>query len=112
MLTRVTLAIAVAAIAGCKGGGQKKAAVAMTPPAIDAAPLPAIDAASAPAIAIDAAAAMPAAVAGCTPVEPHQRSGKATVSVVGDGLDVHDVVAPAICGALHTEATRRFAVGD
>jgi hypothetical protein len=58
------------------------------------------------------AAPMPASVAGCTPIEPHQRAGRATITVVGDGLEVRDVIAPAICGAFHTEATKRFAVGD
>jgi hypothetical protein len=129
--------ITALAAAGCKGDRKAKAAVdpaagavpatapvptgsppttappsptTVTPPATTtpptAAPLTAVPATP------GSAAAMPASVAGCTPVAPHQRAGKATITAVGDGVDVRDVVAPAICGALHIEATRRFAVGD
>ncbi len=87
-----------------------------TPPAgaptAPAAPTPPARTAPAPTAPAAPVAAMPASVPGCMPVEPHQRAGRATVTIVGDGLDVHDVVAPALCGALHLEATRRFAVGD
>ena len=55
---------------------------------------------------------MPASVEGCVPILPHQHAGQATLTVVGDGQDVRDLIVPAVCGALHTEATRRFAVGD
>lgn len=120
------LALVALAVTGCKGNEPAKrapaAAVAPTVPAPPPAeppppPLPpsgpspsAIDAGGAPSTLPPSA--MPAPVAGCTPVAPHQRSGKATITARGDGVDVANVVAPAICGALHTEATRRFAVGD
>ncbi len=85
-----------------------------TPPAAapTAAPTEPAGTATAPTAPAAPVAAMPASVPGCMPVAPHQRAGRATLTIVGDGLDVHDVVAPAICGALHLEATRRFAVGD
>lgn len=82
------------------------------PAAPVAPPTPTVGTPPAPSDPAAPVAAMPAPVAGCMPVAPHQRAGRATLTIVGDGLDVHDVVAPAICGALHLEATRRFAVGD
>lgn len=41
-----------------------------------------------------------------------QRAGYAKLTLDGDGLgEMHDNI-PALCGALHTAATKRFAVGD
>lgn len=99
-------------IAGCKGTSDdtSKRAAAGGPATPNAPAAP--SAPSVPTTAGSGAAAMPASVAGCTPTAPHQHAGKATISTVGDGLDVHDAVVPAICGAFHLEATRRFAVGD
>lgn len=48
----------------------------------------------------------------CTPdAAAGQRTGKATVTLRGDGVDFTGEV-PAMCGGLHVEATKRFAVGD
>lgn len=47
----------------------------------------------------------------CTPVEPQQRAAHATVELSGDVVQ-SAVTVPAICGAFHTAATKRFAVGD
>jgi hypothetical protein len=48
----------------------------------------------------------------CTPdAAASQRVGKATVTLHGDGVDFTGDV-PAMCGGLHVEATKRFAVGD
>ena len=115
------LALAGVVVAGCKEERKRQAPAATTPELQEVA--------RAPGPPMPARATMPPATmkadrskglaldeggAGseCAPFEPHQRAALATVSVVGDGLDVRDVVAPALCGALHTEATRRFAVGD
>lgn len=53
-----------------------------------------------------------ATAASCAPVTPFQRAGTATVMVHGDGIDVPMTRGPAVCGALHTSATRRFTPGD
>ena len=129
MKQALALAVMLAA-AGCKdddGGAAKRAvdpsgrATAPTATAPTTAPpttappttagAPTGGSAAAPSVPT-APAAMPAPVAGCTPVAPHQHPGKATITAVGDGVEVRGLVAPAICGALHLEATRRFAVGD
>ncbi|HPH67325.1 MAG TPA: hypothetical protein PLF40_16330 [Kofleriaceae bacterium] len=48
----------------------------------------------------------------CTPdAAAGQRIGKANVTLHGDGVDFTGDV-PALCGGLHSEATKRFAVGD
>jgi hypothetical protein len=53
-----------------------------------------------------------ASAASCTPAAPFQRPGTASVTVLGDGIDLAVTDAPAMCGALHTTASKRFAVGD
>lgn len=41
-----------------------------------------------------------------------QRAGYADLQLEGEGLGEKHTNIPALCGALHTAATRRFAVGD
>ncbi len=122
MLTRswsaaLPIALALSLVAGCKGKPTQRRALDQPAPAAPATPTAPptttiTPPTTTPTATPTAGGAMPASVEGCVPVEPSQHAGKATLTVVGDGQDVHDLVVPAVCGALHTEATRRFAVGD
>lgn len=47
----------------------------------------------------------------CQPVEPHQRGANAVVTLTGE-VTQSEARVPALCGAFHTAATNRFAVGD
>jgi hypothetical protein len=49
---------------------------------------------------------------GCVPdAAAGQRVGKATITAKGDGIDLTEEV-PALCGGLHQQASKRFAIGD
>lgn len=124
--SRATCALVLAALVGpgCKGKdapARRAADPAATPPGAGpngAGPNGAVPGGAVPggagpvATTPSAPAPTPTPVAGCEPVAPHQRAGKATLTLVGDGLEVRAATAVAVCGAFHTEATRRFAVGD
>ena len=103
MRTAIGLTCALALVA-CKSDDKPGAGVGR-----GAAPRPAP-----PAAAVDPGTGMAAGAtaASCIPVAPHQRPGKATVTITGDGVDQAVTAGPAVCGALHTVATKRFAVGD
>jgi hypothetical protein len=92
------------ALAACKSDDKPRAAIDRGPAA----------AAPAPTAAIDPGTGMAAGAtaASCVPAAPHQRPGKATITIAGDGIDQAMTAGPAVCGALHTVATKRFAVGD
>lgn len=101
---------ALGAVAACgKSEGERRAATAPPPPSAGPPPSAPV---TPPAPAVDPGTGMGATGATCVPVAPHQRPGKATVTVTGDGVDQRMTDGPAVCGALHTVATRRFAVGD
>lgn len=108
MRTAIGLTCALALLA-CKSDDKPRPAVGR-----GAAPTPAAPTPAAPAAAIDPGTGMAAGAtaASCIPAAPHQRPGKATVTIAGDGVDQAMTAGPAVCGALHTVATRRFAVGD
>lgn len=103
----VLAVIATSAFVACSSDPPKRRAASAPPPP------------SAPVVAPPTAAVDPGTgvangggAATCVPVSPHQRPGKATISVTGDGIDQRMTDGPAVCGALHTVATKRFAIGD
>ncbi|MEZ4362331.1 MAG: hypothetical protein R3B48_19235 [Kofleriaceae bacterium] len=101
-----TLALSIACDRGSKAkpalgepGGQASGSASAAPPAETTAGL----------------AAKTWSDAACTPsadAAVKQRAGTATIALRGDGLDERHERVPALCGGLHTEATKRFAVGD
>lgn len=103
--------VATCAWVACKSDDQPRRAVgAPPPPSAPATPPPAaVD----PGTGLAAGAGSAVGTrATCIPVSPHQRPGKATITVVGDGVEQRMTDGPAVCGALHTVATKRFAIGD
>lgn len=76
---------------------------------------PAAPATTAPAETTASLAAKTWSAAECEPSKApaaKQHAGLAEVTLDGDGLGEKHVNIPALCGGLHTEATKRFAIGD
>lgn len=108
MLVRpLALFAALAVAAACKSESKPKGAVGGPTPTAAAPAAP-------PSGAADPGTGLApgATAASCTPAAPHQRPGTATVTVVGDGVELRMTDGPAVCGALHLVETKRFQIGD
>lgn len=107
-LARACACLAASLLLACKGQDRERprAAVAEPGPVVAAEPVAETTASLAAKTWSDAAcepSADPAA---------KQRAGYADIQLEGDGLGEKHTNLPALCGALHTAATKRFAVGD
>lgn len=100
--------LAASLLLACKGQDRDRPRAAVAEPAPVAAPAPAAETTA----SLAAKTWSDAACEPSTAPAAKQRAGYADLTLEGDGLGEKHTNLPALCGALHTEATKRFAVGD